>query len=79
MHPRVKEVTPNQDYTLSLVFKDGKKALFNLQPYLHYPCFAPLKDPTLFSQAKASHGTVSWGEEIDFDPDCLYLESQQIT
>ena len=63
---------------LDLEFAGGRKARFDIAPYVHAPVFAPLKDPDYFSKAVVSHGTVEWPGGIDFDPDTLYLDSQNI-
>ena len=32
INPRIKEVTPNPDYTITLVFDNGEKRIFDMQP-----------------------------------------------
>ncbi len=34
MNPRVKEVYPNQDYTIKVIFDNGEEKLFDVSPYL---------------------------------------------
>ena len=78
MNPRVASVRTTPDLLLYLEFADGRRAKFDLAPYIDVPVFAPLKDPDYFSKAVISHGTVEWPGGIDFDPDTLYLDSQDI-
>ena len=76
MNPRITGVLANDDYTLHLVFTNGERRNFDLTPYLSYPAFEPLRLISFFKLARVSHGTVAWPNEIDFDPDTLYLEGQ---
>ena len=76
MNPRVKTVATLPAMKLQLEFLDGRRATFDVSPFTDYPAFAPLKDPTYFNRAVVDHGTVAWPGGIDFDPDTLYLDSQ---
>jgi Protein of unknown function (DUF2442) len=76
MNPRVASVCALPGLKLQLDFQDGRRATFDVSPYVDYPVFQQLKDPEYFSRAKVDHGTVQWPGGIDFDPDTLYLESQ---
>lgn len=75
MHPRVKNVTPQQDYLLELVFTNNEKKVFDLKPYLNFGIFSELKNLDLFNTVKASCGIVVWDNGIDICPDTVYLES----
>lgn len=79
MNPRIRTVTANADHSLTLVFGNGEVKRFDMQPYLAYPVFAPLQNIGFFLLARADHGTVVWPQDIDFDPDTLYLDSQSIS
>ena len=76
MNPRITAVAARDNYTLLLTFTNGEIRYFDITPYLGYPAFEPLRQITFFKLARASHGTVAWPREIDFDPDTLYLESK---
>ena len=76
MNPRVSRVAAMPDLLLQLEFVDGRRAMFDVSPFVHFPVFERLKDPAYFSQAKVNHGTVAWPGGIDFDPDTLYLDSR---
>lgn len=76
MPPRITAVTARDDYTLLITFTNGEVRHFDMTPYLAYPAFEPLRQAAFFKLARASHGTVTWPKEIDFDPDTLYLEGQ---
>ena len=78
MNPRISAVTANADHSLTLVFKSGEIKRFDMRPYLGYPAFTPLQNVGFFQLAHVDHGTVAWPQNIDFDPDTLYLDSQNI-
>ena len=75
MNPRVSTVTANNNFTLNLIFANQEQRIFDIKPYLDYPAFAALNDLDFFLLAKAEHGTVVWPDNLDFDPDRLFLES----
>jgi hypothetical protein len=76
MNPRVKLVTPIQNYLLEIVFNNEEKKKFDVKPYLDFGIFKELKDVTVFQTAKAKLGTVTWDNGVDICPDTLYLESK---
>ena len=78
MNPRVKNVTYESPYKLVLTFTNNEQKLFDFTEYLSYPIYESLKNELLCSQAKVMTGTVVWNDEVDFDPDTLYLESKSL-
>jgi hypothetical protein len=74
MNPRVVKVLALNDYELELLFDNGERGMFSMQPYLDYPVYRPLRDKELFSKAKIVFGSVAWSSDIDMSPDNLYLE-----
>ena len=48
MYPRVKDVKPNPDYTLTLTFVNGEVKVFDVKPYLDKGIFRELRDKSLF-------------------------------
>ena len=79
MNPRVKDVTPNEDYTVSLVFDNGEEKVFDVSPYLDKGVFTELKDINIFKSVKPVLGSIQWKNGQDFCPDTLYLASSRIT
>lgn len=77
MNPKPNSVTPTDDYKLLVKFENGEEKIFDMKPLLHYPVYEELKDEILFKDAEVKYGTVVWNEEIDLDPDRLYLESEK--
>ena len=77
MNPRVVTVTPSDDYTLSLVFTNGEKAIYDCCDLLDHGVFKELRDKNYFKQVRAEHGTIAWPHEQDICPDTLYLDSRK--
>lgn len=75
MNPRVLTVTYNGNYKLLLTFTNKEVKEFDFSRYLVYPVYEPLKDENFCKKVKAVNGVVLWNDEIDLDPDTVYLES----
>lgn len=79
MNPRVASVKPSDDYTLSLVFENGEKRVFDVKPFLDRGIFTQLKDRRVFNSVKPFLGSIQWINGLDLCPDTLYLESKSAT
>ena len=75
-HWVVKKVTPQDDYTLHLLFSDGELKVYDAKPLLVKPIYKQLNDLTFFLSAKAECGTVVWNDDVDIAPEHLYEKSQ---
>jgi hypothetical protein len=78
MNPRVKDVKPNPDYTLTLLFDNGEIRIFDVKPYLDKGIFKELRDKRQFYSVRPFLGSVQWRNGQDFCPDTLYLESEKV-
>ena len=76
MNPRVLNVIPNNDFTLSLTFTNGEVKIFDVKPYLDIGIFKELKKREIFNSVKPFLGSVQWINGQDFCPDTLYLDSK---
>lgn len=76
MNPRIKEVHPSDDYTLSIIFDNNGERVFDVKPYLDKGIFKHLKDRRIFNSVKPVLGSIQWINGLDFCPDTLYLESK---
>ena len=74
MNPRVEDVKPNPDYTLTVTFINGEVKVFDVKPYLDKGIFRELRDKGLFNSVKPFLGSIQWRNGQDFCPDTLYLE-----
>ena len=75
MNPRVKKVSPNSNYTLSIIFDNEEEGIFDVSPYLDRGIFSQLKDLRMFNSVKPFLGSIQWGNGLDLCPDTLYLDS----
>jgi hypothetical protein len=75
VYPRVKDVEPNPDYTLTLTFVNGEVKVFDVKPYLDKGIFRELRDKSLFNSVKPMLGSIHWQNGQDLCPDTLYLDS----
>jgi len=75
MNPRVQSAEHLSGTLLKLIFNNGECKFFDLGPYLDYPVYQKLKDKNILKQVQVKHGIICWDDEIDFDPDRVYLES----
>ncbi len=78
MNPRVTAAVALDEQHLHLRFSNGEERRLDLRPYLAYPVFERLREPSFFALVQPDHGTVSWPGGIDLDPDSVYLESVPI-
>ena len=78
MNPRIKRAEYKSPHKLIITFLNGELKEFDLRPYLHYPVYENLSDESFCRNVKVVAGTVTWNDEIDFDPDRLYEESQTL-
>ena len=79
MNPRVADVTPNEDYTINIIFENGEEKVFDVNPYLDKGIFKELRDKNIFKTVKPVMGSIQWRNGQDFCPDTLYLVSNRIT
>jgi hypothetical protein len=72
---RIRSVTVLEGFTVRLGFTDGSEKVVDLEPYLHGPIFASLREnPILFGEVMVDKrmGTIVWPNGADIDPDVLY-------
>lgn len=74
MYYDVVEIEANHNYSLTLTFKDGKKGLFDVKPYLSFGIFNELSSIGYFKQAFICYGAVAWPNGQDIAPKKLYDE-----
>ncbi|MCU0286939.1 MAG: DUF2442 domain-containing protein [Acidobacteria bacterium] len=75
MNPRVKKVTANNNYTLTLTFANNEVRIFNMKLYLNIGIFKELNDLRYFNTVRPFLGSIQWKNGQDLCPDTLYEES----
>jgi len=78
MNPRVKDVKPNSDYSLTLTFQNGEVKIFDVKPYLNIGIFKELQDKSLFNSVKPFLGSIQWQNGQDLCPDTLYIDGKAL-
>ncbi len=68
-------VTIRDDHTLELVFENGDKRIFDMQPFFDKKPFIRLLNSSLFFKASVQYGTVVWPGNIDIAPETLWSRS----
>ncbi|QMW06524.1 DUF2442 domain-containing protein [Spirosoma foliorum] len=79
MNPRVTAVKPLDNYCLELQFTNKERRLFDVKPYLSIGIFQELQDTSLFNGIRAFNGSIVWPNDLDLDPDTLYLDSKPVS
>lgn len=75
MNPRLKSARPRENYTLDLVFENGKNGVYDCSDLLGFGIFEELKEFSYFKQVSVAFGTVVWPHGQDICPDTLYLSA----
>ena len=77
MNPRVKTVTPADDYKLLLTFTNGEHGIYDCPPLLDFGVFQELREESYFQQVAVVDDTVAWPHDQDICPDTLYLDARR--
>lgn len=89
---KIVNITPNDDFTLTLAFDNGERRLLDVKPMLSKgTVFEPFCDITNFKRVylDAQHcvswdidpnvdSDVVWENKVDLCPDCCYVDSTPI-
>ena len=78
MNPRVRNVTPNNNYTITLTFQNDEVKVFDVTPYLDKGIFQELQDMRLFNSVRPFLGSIQWQNGQDFCPDMLYMDGKPV-
>lgn len=79
MNPRVTGVKPLDNCCIELLFANQERRVFDVKPCLTIRIFQELQDTALFNSIRAFNGSIVWPNELDLDPDTLYLDSQPVS
>lgn len=60
------------EYKILITFEKGVRKIFDMKPYLKYPMYKPLENPSIFNMAHTNGETVVWNDDIDIAPETLY-------
>ena len=74
MYPAVKEVSPRDDYTLSVIFENEETGILDMKPMLDFGVFQILKDYEAFKRVHIAFDTIEWDCGVDLDPEFVYAK-----
>ncbi len=74
MYPSVTQVTPCEDYVLSLLFDNGESGILDMKPMLDFGIFKRIKDYEAFSRVRVAFDTIEWECGVDLDPEYVYAK-----
>ena len=75
MYIKTKSVSPQDNYTVKLIFENQEEKILDLKPYLSFGVFSQLKDLTEFKTVRVAFGTIEWACGVDLDPEFVYSHS----
>jgi len=75
MNPRVKQVIPQPDYKLKIVFTNDEQGIYDCSQLLDFGVFQELRDVKYFNQVTVCDGTVAWPHDQDICPDTIYIDA----
>jgi len=79
MYLSIIEVKPIKNYQLQIKFENNEWRIFDMNPYLNTGLFQQLKDERKFNNVHVSLDSIAWADDIDLDPEVLYMESIPLT
>ena len=79
LRPKAISVTPQDDYSLLVVFDNDETRVFDVKPYLDFKPFEELRSMALFNTVKPAGLSIEWIHGQDICPDELYYNSTPIS
>jgi hypothetical protein len=68
---RIKKISPQPNWILSIAAEDGRTGNFDVNPYLEYEAFAPLRDLAEFQKVFNGGYFVEWNCGADLSADTI--------
>lgn len=78
MYWYVKIVKPLPNFQIYVEIEDGRKGIFDMNPYLHLGVFQELQNINYFNRVGILFGAVTWPHEQDIAPETLLAEMQPV-
>jgi hypothetical protein len=69
------EILPN--YKIRVTLSNGKRGIFDVEPYLDRGIFKELRDYNYFRRARIEFGTLTWPNEQDFSPETIEIKMEK--
>ena len=71
----LKEAKAIDDHRVAVVFRKGRKGVFDCAPYFGMGYYRKLNDPKFFKSAFVSCGDLAWPGDIDIGADDVWDEA----
>ena len=68
---RIAKVEPEENYKIRIVTEDGKKGIFDVEPYLEYEAFVSLKNRSAFKKIMNGKYFIEWDCGADLSADTI--------
>jgi hypothetical protein len=75
MYPSVIRVTPQNDFSLVIVFDDGQSRILDMNPFLDFGIFSRIKEVADFNRVHVAFDTIEWDCGADLDPEFVFNKS----
>ena len=75
---KIAELSPQANWTLSIVAEDGRVGSFDVRSYLQYEAFEELRDPSEFIKVLNGGYYVEWDCGADLSADTIEAQWQVI-
>jgi len=75
----LKEATALDDHRVAVVFREGRKAVFDCRPYFGLGYYKKLNNPTFFKCVFVSCGDLAWPGDIDIGADDVWDEATPVS
>ena len=69
------EILPG--YKIKVTLSNGKRGIFDVEPYLDRGIFKELRDYNYFRRARIEFGTLTWPNEQDFSPETIEIKMEK--
>jgi hypothetical protein len=76
MYWDAKRVKALPDHNIYVELADGKKGVFDMQPYLNFGVFKELKNRSYFERVGIVFGAATWPNNQDIAPETLVAKLQ---
>ncbi len=78
MRPKAIDIKILEDYQLEILFNNGERRIFDVNPYFKFKLFRDLTNKKEFAKVKASGLSIRWDNGADICPEELYKNSKPI-
>ena len=78
--PEVVQVIPHENYTVEILFQDGKIVVYDVKPLLQKGIFKKLEDKDFFiNRCTIMNHTLAWDLSGEYDPtNCLDIDPETL-